>query len=118
MIAVWGIYCNPHSDQGFHPGQIVKVCAIQQGSALPVIRQSPEMKPTIAKKEGLGLGFDSLLSEWARDAEIVCPLIPVAPALQSKALLRKNKPCKALLQGNAHCCGTEQALTVPALASC
>ena len=47
------------------------MCAIQQGTPNPIIRTSPDIRPDVAKKQGLGLGFDSLLSVWAADEELV-----------------------------------------------
>ena len=47
------------------------MCAIQQGRANPIIRTSPDIRPNVAKKQGLGLGFDNLLSIWASDNELV-----------------------------------------------
>lgn len=51
------------------------MCAIQQGRANPIIRTSPDIRPDAAKKQGLGLGFDNLLSIWAADHELVSDAI-------------------------------------------
>lgn len=67
------------------------MCAIRNREPEPVLQMSPEINPDCPKKLGLALGFDSLLSMWAADSELVSDLYLAQcnlPGEQLKAIHR------------------------------